>query len=94
MDLNQLEQKYMQWTPAQEAIVRAQIGTIVSVNSSPLEAFVDWKSTSMPPIEKFFTTPECAVLAATAYNQPVVIMDDKGQATTYLPYTTDNDDGR
>ncbi|KAI9908907.1 hypothetical protein PsorP6_014499 [Peronosclerospora sorghi] len=30
MDLNQLEQKYMQWTHAQQAIVLAQIGTLVS----------------------------------------------------------------
>ncbi|KAI9919820.1 hypothetical protein PsorP6_017696 [Peronosclerospora sorghi] len=51
MDLNQLEQKYMQWTPAQQAIVRAQIGTLVSVNPIRLEVLSDWKALVCHPLK-------------------------------------------
>jgi hypothetical protein len=47
-----------------------------------------WIGTSNAPFRKWFTTPDCAILAATMYNRPIVVLTDQGHATTYAPYST------
>lgn len=52
---------------------------------------INWEQEyGLVPRKYWFITPQCAIVAATTFERPIVILTDKGEAMTFLPYCSPN----
>ena len=63
--------------------------SLLGEEANMLENQLYWQGSGSAPPANWYSSPECTILTATLYARPVVVLTDKGHATTFLPYTTE-----